>query len=423
MRVAIEPEFVALQRALDGRFWVERELGRGGMGIVLLARDIALDRFVAIKLLPARLAGDPRARARFVQEARTAAGLSHPNIVSIHLVEERDELVFFVMAYVDGETLRQRVERTGPVSPRLAAKLLQEAAWALAYAHLRGVIHLDVKPDNIMIERDTDRAMLTDFGIALDVRVPARLEGEVMGTVQYMSPEQACGEGSDARSDLYSLGATAFYALTGRAPFEGENAQKIMVQHLTDVAPPLRAIRPAISENLAAIVARCLEKSPFERYASGDELARALDAVRGRDFRAPPLLRSFIRNAQVSTLLLVVVSFAGSAVNSRQDRGLRVAVFMAFIAATITQLVKVARRLLREGYRFDDIRAALFAEAQVQAEEADVVQQRSWTRRINTVWLRLWAGPFGRAFFALAGIGIRERVGGAAISPPSAFRR
>src|SRR2546429_1363034 len=148
MTAPITPEFLALQELLAGRYSIERELGRGGMGIVLLARDVALDRPVAIKLLPPYLASRPDERERFLQEARTAAGLAHPNIVPIHLVESRGDLVFFVMGFVDGETLRDRVERAGPLSPRLAMKLLQEVAWALGAAHQRGVIHRDVKPED-----------------------------------------------------------------------------------------------------------------------------------------------------------------------------------------------------------------------------------------------------------------------------------
>src|SRR5256712_3128650 len=170
MTASISAEFLALQELLAGRYSIERELGRGGMGIVLLARDVALDRPVAIKLLPPHPGTPPDGRDGFLQEPRTAAGLSHPNIVPIHLVEARGELVFFVMGFVDGETLRDRVERAGPLSPRLAMKLLQEVAWALGAAHQRGVIHRDVKPGNIMIERATDRAPVPGFRIALGSR-------------------------------------------------------------------------------------------------------------------------------------------------------------------------------------------------------------------------------------------------------------
>src|SRR2546426_1639771 len=195
MTASIGAEFLALQELLAGRYSIERELGRGGMGIVLLARDVALDRPVAIKLLPPHLATRPDERDRFLQEARTAAGLAHPNIVPIHLVEAHGDLVFFVMGFVDGETLRDRVERAGPLPPRLATKLMQEVAWALGAAHQRGVIHRDVKPDNIMIERATERAGVTDFGIALGSRA-GKAESPAGGraitrTARYMSPAQA----------------------------------------------------------------------------------------------------------------------------------------------------------------------------------------------------------------------------------------
>src|SRR6266550_2589847 len=284
MTASIAPEFLALQELLAGRYSIERELGRGGMGIVLLARDVALDRPVAIKLLPPHLATLPDERDRFLQEARTAAGLAHHNIVPIHLVEAHGDLVFFVMGFVDGETLRDRVERAGPLPPRLATKLLQEVAWALGAAHQRGVIHRDVKPDNIMIERATER---------------------------FMSPEQACGEPVDARSDLYSLGATFFYALTGRAPFEAANVPAILTKHVYEPAPLVQALRPEVLAKLGAVVDRLLRKAPPERFQTADDLARVAGELRGRDFRAPPLLRAFVRNAQVSTLVLLTSVLAG----------------------------------------------------------------------------------------------------------------
>ena len=279
MTAPISAEFLALQELLAGRYSIERELGRGGMGIVLLARDVALDRPVAIKLLPPHLAARPDERERFLQEARTAAGLSHPNIVPIHLVEARGDLVFFVMGFVDGETLRDRVERAGPLPPRLATKLLQEVAWALGAAHQRGVIHRDVKPDNIMIERATERAVVTDFGIALGRRAGAadNAAGSVTGTARYMSPEQACGEPVDARSDLYSLGATFFYALTGRAPFEASNAPAILTKHVYEIAPLVETLRPEVPGKLGGVVDRLLRKAPAERFQTADDLARVGD--------------------------------------------------------------------------------------------------------------------------------------------------
>jgi eukaryotic-like serine/threonine-protein kinase len=408
MTAPISSEFLALQEVLAGRYSIERELGRGGMGIVLLARDVALDRPVAIKLLPPQLAADPDARDRFLQEARTAAGLSHPNIIPIHLVEARGALVYFVMGYVDGETLRERVERSGPLTPRLAMKLLQEVAWALAYAHQRGVIHRDVKPDNIMIERATDRALVADFGIALGAHAGSGSGGPVIGTARYMSPEQACGEPVDARSDLYSLAATFFFALTGRAPFEGSTLPAILAQQVSTPAPLVEVIRPEVPAKLAAVIDRCLQKAPADRLQTGDEVARVVGEARGREFRAPPLVRAFVRNAQVSTMVLLAMALAGQSVTAGRGGvsfsfggpGL-IGIILVF------QLVVVARRLLRDGYAFADIRAALLAEAQMQAEEADVLKQRRLLRRLNTLWYRLWAGRAGRSFFRLAGIRLK----------------
>jgi eukaryotic-like serine/threonine-protein kinase len=403
MTAPVSVEFLALQQVLAGRYSIERELGRGGMGIVLLARDVALDRLVAIKLLPAHLAASAESRDRFLREARTAAGLSHPNIVPIHAVEQQGDLVFFVMGYVDGETLHERVARAGPLSPRLATKVLQEVAWALGYAHQRGVIHRDIKPDNIMIERASDRALVTDFGIAVAGRAEGGASGEIVGTARYMSPEQACGEAVDARSDLYSLGGTLFFALTGRAPFEGANLPAIITQLVTRPAPRVQVLRPEVPARLADVIDRCLQKDPTARVQTGEEVARIADAVRGRDLRAPPLVRSFLRNAQISTMVVLAGTVGGSSVGNG-----RTSISFGGIIATVLviQLVKVARRLLREGYAFEDIRTALLAEAQVQNEEADEIQQKRWIRRLDTLWHRLWAGRFGRFFFRVAGWGL-----------------
>ena len=402
MAETVSSEFLALQQVLAGRYSIERELGRGGMGIVLLARDVALDRLVAIKLLPPALAANVEARDRFLREARTAAGLSHPNIVPIHAVEQAGDLVFFVMGFVDGETLRERVERSGPLAPRLAMKVMQEVAWALAYAHQRGVIHRDIKPDNIMIERATDRALVTDFGIAVRGRAGEAGGGEVVGTARYMSPEQALGETVDARSDLYSLGATMFYALTGRPPFEAANLPAIITKQVSTPAPLVMTLRPEVPARLGELVDKCLQKDPTARVQTGDEVARIAGEARGRDLRAPPLVRSFLRNAQISTMVVLASGIGGTTVSTGPN-GSSFSFGGIIGTVLLIQLVIVARRLLREGYAFEDIRTALLAEAQVQREEADEMRSGKWIRRLNNVWHRVWAGRFGRLFFRVAG--------------------
>src|SRR5438876_1093196 len=230
--------FLDFQSAVAGRYSLERELGRGGMGVVYLAREVRLDRPVAIKLLPPELAAHDRLRDRFIREARTAARLSHPYIVPIHSVDEAGQFVFYVMAYVDGETLAQRVAAHGPLSPGETTRILREVAWALAYAHAQGVVHRDVKPANILLERGTARAMVTDFGIARLAHASGETAvGELLGTPEYMSPEQAAGESVDGRSDLYSLGVVGFFALSGTLPFTAPTTQAVLAQHLTKMAP------------------------------------------------------------------------------------------------------------------------------------------------------------------------------------------
>src|SRR5437867_12770130 len=232
--------FLDFQSALAGRYSLEREVGRGGMGVVYLAREVRLDRPVAIKLLPPSKTADPKLRERFLREARTAAKLSHPNVISIHAVEETGGFVFFAMAYVEGETLTERVRRRGPLPPSEAARILRGVAWALAYAHSQGLVHRDVKADNIMLETATGRALVADFGIAGLVRDAAALAGgEVIGTPEFMSPEQALGEPVDARSDLYALGVVGYFALSGALPFEGAQATEVLAKQATEPPPPL----------------------------------------------------------------------------------------------------------------------------------------------------------------------------------------
>jgi len=275
-------ELSALAAALAGQYDVEREIGRGGMGIVYLARDLKLDRPVAIKTLPAHLAGSPDVRERFLREARTAAHLSHPSIVPIHRADEISGQVFFVMGYVDGESLAQQLaERGRPPFAQTIAQL-RDVALALGYAHARGVVHRDVKAENILIERGTGRAVVTDFGIArLAESKQLTATGQVLGTVHYMSPEQVSGDAVDGRSDVYSLGVVAFLALSGAFPFDSETPSAVLVSHVTRPAPKLLDVAPDVPPSLAAIVDRCLAKNPADRFETSGALAEALERVQG----------------------------------------------------------------------------------------------------------------------------------------------
>jgi serine/threonine protein kinase len=270
-------DIAPVRSALRGQYEIQRELGRGGMGIVLLARDERLDRLVALKVLPPQLAEHGETKERFLREARMAAQLSHPNIVPVYRADEINGFAFFAMAFVEGETLGERIRDRGALPAAEVVRVLRETAWALAYAHARGIVHRDVKPDNVLIERGSGRAVVTDFGIARSDFNPALTQdGHVLGTVHFMSPEQASGEPLDGRSDLYALGCIGFLALSGRLPFEGAAPQAILVAHATKEPPSLRSVAPSVPPALAAVIDQCLRKRADDRFANGEQLADAL---------------------------------------------------------------------------------------------------------------------------------------------------
>jgi hypothetical protein len=264
---------------------MEREIGRGGMAIVYRARDTRLHRGVAIKLLPPDLAFRADIRTRFLREAEMAARLSHPNIVPIYTVDERDGMVFFIMALVTGESVGDRVRRAGALPIVDARRILREVADALAYAHARGVVHRDIKPDNILLDAESGRALVTDFGIARAASEEggaSRLTatGAAIGTPAYMSPEQCVGDRDiDGRSDLYSLGTVAYQMLTGEPPFSGNNTPAIMMKQVTELPLPIRQRRADVPEDLERIIMRLLEKDPANRFADGTALVSALDGA------------------------------------------------------------------------------------------------------------------------------------------------
>jgi len=311
-----------LQALLEGQYVVERELGRGGMGIVYLARDVRLDRPVAVKVLPRAQGADPELRERFLREARTSAQLSHPNIVPIYRADEVDGIAFFTMGYVEGENLAERLRARGPLPPAEAVRVLREAAWALAYAHARGVVHRDVKPENIMIERGTSRAIVTDFGIARNQLASALTrDGTVLGSVHYMSPEQAAGDPLDGRSDLYSLGVVGFQLLSGRVPFDAEDAASVMAQQVTREAPSLASVAPALPPALVSVIDRSLRKAPAERYPSGEAFAEALEvALQSAPRQTPAKSTEVVSSEQARAIWLRAAQLQAEATTRLQAR-------------------------------------------------------------------------------------------------------
>jgi len=282
--------------AVGDQYLIEAEIGRGGMAAVFRALDLRLHRHVAIKALPPELAFNSDVRTRFLREAQTAAQLSHPNIVPIYTVDERGGVVYFVMALVEGESLAARVARPPRLSIDAVRRILAEVADALDYAHSCGVVHRDIKPDNILLDQTTGRAVVTDFGIARAAAGDARLTqtGVAVGTPAYMSPEQAMGERDlDGRSDQYSLGVVGYQLLVGETPFKAANTPAMLVKHLSEVPRAVRERRPDVPDALAAAVDRALAKKPEERWPSAGAFRDALrsatsDATSSRAAGAAP---------------------------------------------------------------------------------------------------------------------------------------
>jgi hypothetical protein len=280
-----------LRAATAGEFKIIRELGRGGMGRVYLAQQIALDRRVALKVLPPALSEHAQVVERFQREARTAGGLNHPNIVGVYQVSERDGLHFFTMPYVAGPSLRQVLAQTPQLEIGLCRRYLREAADALAYAHGRDVIHRDIKPENMLLEGSRDgRLLLTDFGIAKALGAATTLTrpGDMMGTPYFMSPEQ-CGEADhiDGRADQYSLGLVGYEMLAGRFPFTADSLAGLVYKHLHEYPEPLDQVRADVPEDLRAAIERAIRKSPDERFPDMDAMLRALGTRPGQRTAKP----------------------------------------------------------------------------------------------------------------------------------------
>jgi eukaryotic-like serine/threonine-protein kinase len=408
-----DSDFIALQSALAGEYSLDREIGRGGMGVVYLAREVRLARPVAIKVLPPALSADPELRASFLREAQTAAALTHPNIVPVYAAGERGGFVYIVMAFVEGTTLGERIRMRGPLLPGQAARVLREVAWALAYAHGARLVHRDVTAENILLERGSERALVTDFGIAGAMQTNTlSWDGRVMGNAHYVSPEQAVGEPLDARSDLYSLGIAGYYALTGRLPFDGETSADVVNQQLTATAPSITSIAPSVPPRLAAAVERCLHKEPIRRYRNAESFAEAIDLAFEHAKEIPAPLRVWLnqgekelpaRLAFVGIGGMTGIGLAFAATSPMQGDALRFALwFLApFVPMVTTSFVPSyfrLRRVLADGYHVDDLHAAMREHQLARSEELEYERRQS-----SPLFKRIMRVMFGAS---LGGTGI-----------------
>jgi serine/threonine protein kinase len=273
-----------LERALGPHYRVEELIGRGGFAVVFRVRDERLDRNLAAKVLIPEFAAVPAVAARFRREAQTAARLNHPGIVPIYFVGAESEAPCFAMPLIEGEPLSARIRREGQLPVSVALSVARDVATALDFAHGKGVVHRDVKPDNILLEFSTGRSLLADFGIAkaLEAHPTVTASGIALGTPHYMAPEQAeSSRDVDARADIYSLGVVLFETLAGALPFNGATAHAIMAQHLGARVPDVHDRRPELGEALNTVFHRAMAKDPAERFASAGEMVRVLEESLG----------------------------------------------------------------------------------------------------------------------------------------------
>ena len=417
-----DTDFIGLQEALAGEYSLDRELGRGGMGIVYLAREVRLGRSVAIKVLPPSLGARADLREAFLREAQTVARLTHPNIVPVYIAGERGGYVYIVMAFVEGITLGERIRTRGPLLPGQAARLLREVAWALAYAHANGIVHRDVSAENILLERGSDRAIVMDFGIASAMQSAAISDdGRVMGNAHYVSPEQAVGEPVDARSDLYSLGVCGFYALTGRLPFDAATPDEIVTLHLTTPAPPVSQYAHTVPSRLAQAVEKCLAKDPDDRYRSAEAFAEAIDLAFEHARDIPIALRVWIQQAEKETGPRAMLMLWGGVLGSmlmvvNHNTWLFPATVAAAGAISSLSIVTRLRRVLEDGYTVDDLHSALREHGLIRSEE--LLYERRFTSAVLSPGLRLMLAGSVSSMVALswmvthsASIGVAGNLG------------
>src|ERR1044072_8577139 len=267
-----------LGTVFDGRYKIIRKLGAGGMADVYLAEDQELGRRVAIKILNDRHAADDQFVERFRREAKNAAGLSHPNIVSIYHRGDSEGTYYIAMEYLDGRSLKELIVARGSAPTRTAIEYARQVLAALGAAHKQGIVHRDIKPHNVLVGPE-GRLKVTDFGIARSGASQMTEVGSIIGTAQYLSPEQARGSPVDQTSDVYAVGVVLYELLTGQVPFTGDTPLEIAMKHLSEVPKPPSELRPEVPHDLDSVVLRALAKDPGERYQTAEEMDADLERV------------------------------------------------------------------------------------------------------------------------------------------------
>jgi len=270
------------EKVFFGNYELERELGQGGMGTVYLARDTGLNRKVALKILKTELSDDPAFAQKFLDEVEVTASLAHPNIIRVYTLGAQDGRLYLVMEHLDQPSLEQRMDQLGKLPEQDVLEIGIGIASALQFAHEEtGMIHRDIKPGNILFGRGSI-PKLADFGLAAGARTALGHQDEIWGTPYYVSPERLNREEEDIRSDIYSLGATLYHALAGRAPFEADTAEEVAKRHLYDRPPPLRSLRPDANEQTVFTIDKCLQKRVKERWTDYEDFISQLQDARRR---------------------------------------------------------------------------------------------------------------------------------------------
>lgn len=344
-----------VRRVLAGELEVESELARGGMGVVFTAQEVGLGRKVALKVLAPELAVNVRAAERFKREGRTVAELDHPNIVPVYRVGQVGDVLFMAMKFIEGRGLGSIVEAQGALPVPVVIEVLRAAARALAYAHGRGIVHRDVKGDNILVDSE-GQVMVTDFGVALRAAdVTLTLDGSVIGTPAFMSPEQCSGERAGPQSDQYSLGIVAFQMLAGAVPFASDTITGYIQHHLLTPAPDLKTVRKDLPPELRAVVGRALAKRARDRFASTEEMLTAIEAIpftADQQRESQDTLRRLVRGSEVGRIDATFVSnpeartvLLGVAAPARGRRALRLAGAGAALVVLALGAPAVAKRV------------------------------------------------------------------------------